>query len=354
MPDHQARETREDRRLREEKQTEHRQDYTHPEKHYVRKKGWVPAAYARLAKVQREGRAEYLKYFTLCAKEAIDVCLFGVEENLIELDARGYPGVVFCECYADQYELITARLGRTRGFLAYFEDLVLNRRTPDSEDFYSELPFDVYNLDFTGVCFPRTDPPFSRTLEAIVDLIETLGSHQYRQGFDMFLTFRAQRSAENESAISQLKRNIRDNRRQYRWYDAALTSRYGQDIRPLLDRKYHEFLLRTLPKLLGRFGKQAGFCVACSHSMCYPRPDPQNPRFYVISFGLSFDWAGQDTELRRSVRQAVPGEEIAANAYLAMLRQITEQDILNVGIMQFARRRYRQEVIDLLAATRQP
>lgn len=352
MPDHQARETREDRRLREEKQREHQQDYTHPEKHYVRKHAWVPAASARLRKVGAEGRGEYVKYFTLCAKEAIDVFLFALSENLIELDAREFPGVVFCECYPDQYELIKAKLGRTRGFLARFEDLVLNRDTPESEDFYSELPFDLYNLDFTGVCFPRTEPPFSRTLEAIVDLIETSGSEPYRQGFDMFLTFRARRSEENEAAIRRLKNNIRDNRNQYQWYEDAFAGRYGENLGLLLDGKYHEFLLRALPKLLGRFGKQAGFCVACSHSVCYPRPDPQNPRFYIISFGLSFDWAGQDTGLGRSVRQTVPSQEIATDAYLAMLRQITEQDIQNVGTMRFARSQYEQEVVDLLAATR--
>ncbi|TET78724.1 hypothetical protein E3J38_08105, partial [candidate division TA06 bacterium] len=166
MADHQRNETAEDprlrdRRLRESKQREHKQDYTGPVKQFVRKHTWVPAAQSRREIVHDEGR-EYLRYFTLCAEEAIDVRLFR-KEKLVESDGRGYPDVVFCEHFADQYELITASLRRTRGFLADFEDLVLDRNSPQSRDFYSTLPFDVYNLDFTGVCFPSTERPFSNT-----------------------------------------------------------------------------------------------------------------------------------------------------------------------------------------------
>lgn len=347
MAEHQRNETTEDRLLRENKQREHKRDYTDPEKQFVRKNAWVLAAQTRLQRVRDAGR-EHLKYFTLCAEKAIDVHLFWVE-NLIEFDGRGYPKVVFCECYPDQYELIAARLGRTRGFLAYFEDLVLDQNRPESKDFFLELPFDVYNLDFTGVCFPKTEPPFSRTLKAIVTLVDELGKPPYQQGFDMFLTFRARRSEENEDAISQLKDNVRDNRKQYDWFDDAFAKKYGGDIGPLLDRKYHEFLLRTLPKLLGRFGKEAGFRVACPYSLYYPRPNVQHPDFYIISFVLSFDWEGEDTGLRRSVRQRVPKQEIVTEAYLRMMRLLIEQDITNVGAAKFARDQYKQEVQDLLA-----
>lgn len=347
MADHQRNETDEDRLLRERKQREHERDYTDPVKQFVRRHAWVPAGQNRLQRVQNAGR-EYLKYFTLCAKKAIDVHLFGME-NLVEFDERGYPNVVFCEHFADQYELITASLRRTRGFLADFEDLVLDRNSPESRDFYSTLPFDVYNLDFTGVCFPTTEPPFSKTLDAIVTLVDKLGRPPYQQGFDMFLTFRAKRSEENKDAISQLKGNVRDNRRQYDWFNHAFVEKYGDDIGPLLSRKYHEFLLRTLPKLLGRFGKEAGFRVDCPYSLYYPRPDVQHPDFHIISFVLSFDWEREDTGLRRSVRQQIPKQEVVTAAYLRMMRQLIEQDITNVAAARFPRDQYKQEVQDLLA-----
>jgi len=165
----------------------------------------------------------------------------------------------------------------------------------------------------------------------------------------MFLTFRAKRSEENENAISQLKANVRDNRRGYDWFDSAFLGKYGNDIGPLLDRQYHEFLLRTLPKLLGRFGKETGFRMACPYSFYYPRPDIQHPDFYIISFVLSFDWEGKDTGLRRSVRQQVPKQGIVTEAYLRMMRQVIEQDITNVAATRFACDQYRQEVQSLLA-----
>ena len=224
MANHQRNETAEDRLLRERKQREYERDYTDPEKHFVRKRGWVPAAQNRLQRVRDTGR-QYLKYFTLCAEKAIDVHLLWTE-SLVEFDGRGYPNVAYCECSPEQYELIAARLMRTQGFLAYFEDLVLNRDSPKSMDFYSALPFDIYNLDFTSVCFPRADPPFSRTLEAIVTLIEVLGSPPGLQEFDMFFTFRAKRSEENEDAIRDLRHNVRDNRREYDWFDDAFLERY--------------------------------------------------------------------------------------------------------------------------------
>lgn len=352
MADHQRNETAEDlrlrdRRLRESKQREHKQDYTGPVKQFVRKHAWVPAAQDRLHRVRNE-ECEYLRYFTLCAEKAIDVHLFWIE-SLIEFNGREYPDVVFCECYPDQYELIAARLGRTRGFLADFEDLVLDRNRPESRDFYSTLPFDVYNLDFTGVCFPRADAPFSRTLNAIVTLVNELAGLPEKRGFDMLLTFRAKRSEENEDAINQLKDNVRDNRRQYDWFNHAFMEMYGDDIGPLLHRRYYEFLLLTLPKLLGRFGNEAGFRMACTHRFYYPRPDARNPNYHIISFGLSFDWEGEDAGLRRSVRQQIPRQEVIAEAYIQMMRRIIEEDITNVGATQFPRDQYRQEVQNLLA-----
>jgi len=346
MAHHQRNETTEDRRLRERKQREYEREYTDPEKHFVRKYGWLPVAQYLLEKVRNTGR-EYLRYFTLCAEKALDVHLFWAE-NLVEFDGRGYPNVAFCECYPEQYELIAARLRRAQGFLAYFEDLVLNQDSPKSMDFYSALPFDVYNLDFTSVCFPRADPPFSRTLEAIVTLIAELARLPEPSQFDMFFTFRANRSEENEDAIRDLRDNIRDNRRAYNWFDNAFSERCA-DMGQLLSRRYHEFLLLSLPKLLGRFGNEAGFRMACTHRFYYPRPDVQNPEYYIISFGLSFDWGGEDRTLRRSVRQQVPRQEVIAEAYIRMMRQIIEEDIINVGAAQFPRDQYRQEVQALLA-----
>ena len=349
MANHRRAETHSDRALRESKQREHEQDYTDPEKHYVRKHAWVPAAQARLDRLRGQGTAEYLRYFTLCAEKAIDVHLFDVQESLVKFDGKGYPDVVFCECYPDQFEAIQTRLERTTGILGYFEDLVLDESCEESQLFTSELPFDIYNLDFTGVCFPRAEPPFSRTLDAIVTLVERLGQQSFQKGFDIFLTFRAQRSQENEDAIRQLRDNVQDNRSQYDWFDELFTGNYGNSIGTLARSSYHDFLLLSLPKFVGRFGERAGFRLTCPHRLCYARPTAQHPQFYIVSFVLTFDWEGPDTTLQRSVRQSVPAHEARTEAYLGMLRSLVQQNICNVGTTMFAREQYRQEVQDLVA-----
>lgn len=351
MPDEEGEDRTEERRLEEAKRLGHRSDYAGPVKQWVRRDAWLPVAQYRLEIVKAQGTGEYLTYFTLCAEEAIDVRLFWVE-NILEFDGRGYPGVVFCECSTESYEMISSRLGKTTGFRAFFEDLVLDRDTAKSGDFYSNLHFDVYNLDFTGVCFPSSDPPYSRTLDAIVTLIETLGEPPYQRGFDMLCTFRAQRSLENDEAVSRLKQNIRQNRRRLDWFDSLFRQRHPGDMSELLQR-YHEFLLVALPKLLGRVAKASGFRVTCPFRLWYPRTPAELPAYYIISFGLSFEWEGRGTQLRRSVRQHVPAEEITADSYFSMMRQIIEEDTVNVESVRFARARYRGEVEDLLSLTEQ-
>jgi hypothetical protein len=352
MNDHQINDDEVDRLIRENKQQEHVRDYLDPEKHYVRRDVWKLAATNRLNKLGITERRR-LKYFTLCAEKAIDVHYFGTQNLIEDHDGRGYPSVTYCECFADQYEIIAANLGRTRGFLSKFEDLVLRRESDKSKSFFSELPFDIYNLDFTGVCFPREESPFSNTLQAILALIDELATEKYRGGFEMFFTFRANRNEENEIAINELRGNLSENRRQYGWYDEAFGRKYG-DVGSLLQTRYHEFLLCALPKLIGRFGKQAGFQVACPFSLYYPRPNPQNPTYYIISFVLSFDWIGTNRDLRRQVRQMVPHQEIATEAYLNMIQTTLERDIQNVGTTRFARAEYQSEVADLLEAVENP
>ncbi len=337
------------RLLRETKLREYRRDYTGAVKAFVRKHAWVPAAQNRLQQAKHERGAEFLKYFTLCAEKAIDVHLLGIE-NLVDFDGRGYPEVVFCEYHAEQYELIARTLGRTKnGYLARFEDLVLDEASQESQDFYSELPFDIYNLDFTSVCFPKTEPPFSNTLDAIVTLIKKLGEEAlFRQGFDIFLTFRAQRSADNNEAIRSLKDNVRVNRREFDWFDKALELNYGPSVGKLVNNRYHEFLLVALPKLLAWYAQDFGFGVECPHRLCYARPDPQHPHFHIISFVLSFDWVGVSTSSERSVRQPSPKQAFTTAAYVKMVRHVIEQKPTNVDTAKFPRRKYAQEVQELL------
>jgi len=353
MDAHQKYKTTNDRRISEEKQSEHERDYTDAEKHYVRKHVWEPAASDRLIKINAT-ESRQLKYFTLCAEKAIDVYYFYFKNLIGDYDGLGYPTVAYCECDTGHYETLAANLGRTLGFHAYFEDLVLDQENPKSKEFYSSLPFDIYNLDFTGVCFPRGEPPFSRTLDAIVTLINKLGQPGYRSGFDIFFTFRAQRSEENRDAIRDLKNNLDDNIRSYPWYNDLFIFRH-QSVEELLQSRYHEFLLCSLPKLIGGLSRVAGFQVSCPFSLYYPRPNSQNPKYYIVSFVLKFDWVGVDApRFGRRVRQQIPLQDIVTDAYLQMIRAIIERNIQNVGSIKFPRQIYIDEVNQILNAVNNP
>ncbi len=335
------------RRLQENKQIDRGRDYKDPIKQYVRRRGWVPAARSRLEKT--DPRKEHLKYFTLCGKLAIDVLWFYASESLLFKDGKGYPEVVFCEHFPDEYEKINRRLGRTSGIIASFEDLILNKDSEESKYFYSEAPFDVYNLDFTGGCFPEIEPPFSRTLDSIVTLINDLGQQENPSSFDIFFTFRAQRSEENRDAVRELRRNLNSNREAHPRFKELIEERFGEELEGLVD-NYHDLLLLTLPKYLGRIGCEAGFRVECTHRFYYPRPSNHDPRYHIISFGLSFDWIEENRVRNRDLLQPVPSREILTSAYLEMMESLLVSDIPNVDSIRFSREGYRNEIESLLAA----
>lgn len=330
----------------------HRREFTDPDKHYVRQSAWLPAARNRLEE-NKTKRKQFLRYFTLCAAKAIDVSLFW-EHELVEFDGREYPGVVFCENNTDVYATIRGRLGNTIGFHAEFQDLVLERETQKSTDFYSELglQFDVFNLDFTGMCFPSGEPPYSRTLEAIVQLITHLSGQPKCKGFDMFFTFRAQKSAENNEAITTLKGNLRENRTHHPFFKDALQRDYDDNIGVLADRQYHKFLLLALPKYIGRIGHQSGLRVRCTHRLHVMHEDA-TPPYHIISFGLSFDPTkiGQAGE---GLRQTVTRDEISIRAYIEMLQDLVGTDAINVSSTQLNRAELEKEVQNLIEATENP
>ena len=122
--------------------------------------------------------------------------------------------------------------------------------------------------------------------------------------------------------------------------------------------KYYEFLLLALPKFLGRFGKDAGFRVTCPYRFYYSRSSQRGADYHIITFGLSFDSGGKDTKLRQKVLQTVlqpvPRQEVVTDAYLAMMRQIVEQNVTNVAATRFPSENYIQEVQTLLEMARNP
>ena len=339
-----------DRFLNEVKATEHKRDYTDPEKHYVRKNVWEPVACSRLEKInQRVNRR--LRYFTLCAEDAIDIHYFYIKNLISSENGTYYPDTVYCECDKEPYEILAANFGKTIGFLSKFEDLVLKTDSVESKSFYGLLPFDIFNLDFTSFCFPSSDPPFSDTINAIFNLIETMANLPTKQGFDMLFTFRAERKTnENETAINQLLNNQKDNITNYQFYKQAVEQK-GLDFNDLVNSRYYEFLLYSLPKIIGKRASDSGLLVGCPYSVYYPRPDLTHPSYYIISFVMSFDIF--PTQQRRSIQPELcttDSNSILTARYFELLSHIVNSNNQNIASTRFSKDEYKNEVKDLLAA----
>ena len=132
-------------------------------KHFVRLTGWITYADSRLnQKKSKHGNSvRGLKYFTLCGSDVIDIFHL-YSHGLLYYDGRSFPDVVFCENKEEAFADASRRLGRTHGFQAQFESCIRN-----NQNFQNQFPFDLVNLDFTGVCFPKSEPPYSETLQAL-------------------------------------------------------------------------------------------------------------------------------------------------------------------------------------------
>lgn len=275
-----------------------------PVKHYVRVNGWLQTAQARLARLNALGtqRDFGLRYLTLCGKDGIDIYLFN-REGLLSDNGRGFPSVFYCESYRGNYVRVKELLGNTRSHLGKIEELI-NREWFNK--FITENPFDIVNLDFCGSCFPRADPPFSSTLRSITKIIE----FQKGNEFDLFITFKALRSAENNAAVNELVENMdrnfsENNEIKQKFYTCF------ENMAPneMLENNYGLFLLATFPKIIFGFGSANDFVVKCPHKFIYQRTNNHRINYQIVKFIFSFENISRSTEFSQASRRTA---ELAA------------------------------------------
>ena len=118
---------------------------TDVEKHYVRRRAWLPAATAQVEASRNSGRDP--NYLTFCAAEAIDVFLF-LKEGVLTRDPTTdvVVNTYFCEKKDDQFSRIAQLLGAHEpGFLGDFADMILfeddeETRNADLSDTANAVP----------------------------------------------------------------------------------------------------------------------------------------------------------------------------------------------------------------------
>ena len=286
-----------DLRKANEKNVEAFRDFRDVIKHAARELLWLPEA-----KSLREKKGRFLRYFTLPGKWALDIFFFE-RNNILEKGSRGFPNVRFCDNNSDSYATAKRLLGNTVGKRGNFEDLVLN----DRKEFWDGFPYDVYNLDFCGTCFPDRQPPFSRTWEAILTVIERHVSGRHFP-FILFLTMKALASETSRQAQAELKNNIETNRANPEFADEI--NEAIPDTERFVRRNFADFILISVPKIICHLA-EAHCDVEIRRRAKYPR---SNGAYFIAKFVFSFS--------RRRGRSL----SITSPEYISNVRQIIHLD----------------------------
>src|SRR5437660_1637212 len=94
-------------------------------KHYVRLNGWLPLCRQRLKTIQATEGERRLRYFTFCARHAMDVLMLDVAKVLIRSASKRFDSVVFFD--RDQESILDTikRIPGAIGFPGNFISIVL-------------------------------------------------------------------------------------------------------------------------------------------------------------------------------------------------------------------------------------
>lgn len=294
-------------------------------KHFVRTRGWLPscAHQHRLVKNQRRrGRKAPFKYFTFCGSKAIDVFMLEREGVLERSPETGrLQGVYFCEKVADDFHEIEVLLGADAvGFPGNFEDICLfendsdteGRRLTDSEAEYYEAPlrkklrikeahrgfvdaspYDVINLDVSGVIFPPEDAVASRMLKAMRQIFEWQARLDTQDGhpceaFTFILTTHVDPSELNRDAVNQLFHRVNDNAELYVQYSDELRATYGVGTaEELAEENFSTFYAVALPKIIIEGALERGWDVQYRNIHLYTRPYAETGELYRMMASIA-------------------------------------------------------------------
>jgi hypothetical protein len=201
-------------------------------KHFARYRGWLPASKEFKVRIRKKG----IKYFTLCAREAIDVFMFEKERLLARDELDRLPDVVICESeVADAAEIIglvrppyqgAILVGRLEDILTFQETEGVRKAlaTGDSrsrelrrqirlkhlsDQLSRQFPFDIVNFDCAGNLLNPSKPENKRLHPALRRVFEL---QKPAEAFLLFVTTPISHVDANLAADFQrdMDRNISD------------------------------------------------------------------------------------------------------------------------------------------------
>ena len=269
-------------------------------KHAARYLLWLPEA-----KILKFEKGRYLKYFTLPGKWAYDIFFFE-QEGIIEKQVRGFPFVRFCEKDSNYFATAKRLLGDTIGTRRSFEDLVLMNRP----EFWDGFPYDIYNLDFCGTCFPNDQPPFSDTFKALTKIIKR---HHLREHFPflILLTMKAFSSETRQEAKDQLIQNIEDNRNDGNF--SEIINRLIPNTDSFVRNNFVDFIILSIPKIVCHIAQRERRNISVQYRAKYKRYNRHDGIYHITKFVFRFGGC-------------ISGLRIGSQQYIANVRDIMRMD----------------------------
>jgi hypothetical protein len=306
-----------DRLLIEKKVKEARSFSKDPIKHYVRMHSWLKYAKRRHEFLQKETKkSTALRYLTLCGSDAIDI--FHLYKNgILYWDGKSFPDVCFCESDPGSFADARSKLGGTTGVQNTFEEMILNSNKANTI-----FPFDLINLDFSGGCIPKNEPPFSDTLRAI----EKIYKIQDRS-FTLFVTFKADRSQDNAKAIRELEQTLEENIAKHKQFADLYIQNVKHPPDQLSKSDYCEFLARSFPKIVFGFAAPQKFKGTLAEVLRYQRK-AHSKKYEIVKFIFEFDYLKPKT-LKDGAKLAGS----ASNRYLDSICTGVSENILDVAYL---------------------
>ncbi len=250
-------------------------------KHAARFLLWLPEA-----KILKQECNRSLRYFTLPGKWAWDI-FFLEKEGIVQKDTRGFPDVRFCDNNPKSYSDAKKLLGNTIGKKENFEKLV----NDNQKEFWEGFPYDIYNLDFCGTCFPDSQPPFSETFQAIEKIVNKHVSENHFP-FVIFLTMKAFEGETNQQAKTELIQNIETNRANVTFTQQV--SSVIPNTQNFVAQNFADFIIISVPKVICHLADSHCDLEVKARAK-YSRSNDEIGNFFITKFVFKFTRRRQRT-----------------------------------------------------------
>jgi hypothetical protein len=258
-------------------------------KHYVRMNGWLPACRKRRDAIRAKGGPRRLRYFTFCARYAMDVLMLDVAKILTRSESDKFDSVVFFDRDRESVLATKKRIPGAIPFTGNFvqlmlredpeEDAVLEeapldapedkldeasvretqREMDERREFMKQFPFDVVNLDLEEFAFkPKEELP-GKVVQAFrklcawqtKPLYSRKGKPSYLEGFSLMFTTQIGPSGMSAPFKEMLSAYLRSNVQGDKDLMPLLANRAStDDIDAIRDNNFDLFFKLGMPKVL--------------------------------------------------------------------------------------------------------